>query len=247
MSLSFWYPATGLFTIINSNLRGIGVYSASTRMVTGLVTTPDNGVKRGFYRVIKTTTTDPDEVKQALKDALDEFMTDEFLTIGIHEDEGMHDGGLTNAQLGAVHEFGADIDHPGGTSYGYRTKKDAEAGKVSFLRNGEGFMQIGVTGPHKINIPARSWLRPGVNSKIDEYLSIIANAIENGQTLSDALHTIGPVAVSAVQVYMTNLRTPPNAKSTVDQKGSSNPLIDTGELKASVAFKVQTSAPDEGI
>lgn len=197
--------------------------------------------------MIKTTTTDPDEIKTALREAIDEFMTDEFLTIGIHEDAGMHDAGITNAQLGAVHEFGADIEHPGGTAYGYKTKQDAEAGRVKFMRSGEGFMQLGVTGPHTISIPARAWLRPGVNSKIDEYLTIIASGIQNGQTLSDVLHTIGPVAVSAAQVYMTNLRTPPNAKSTVDRKGSSNPLIDTGELRSSVTFKVGIGEPDEGI
>lgn len=197
--------------------------------------------------MIKTSVIGADDAKAALADALNEFMTDEFLTIGIHEDEGMHDGGITNAQLGAVHEFGAEIDHPGGTTYGYATKKDAFAGRVKFLGKGQGFMSLGVTGPYKINIPARPWLRPGVESKIDEYLAIIEKGIENGQNLTEILQTIGPVAVSAAQVYMTNLRTPPNAKSTIEQKGSSNPLINSSELKGSVGFQIQNGEPSEGI
>lgn len=198
--------------------------------------------------MIKTTVSGADDVKEALKEALGEFLTDEFLTVGIHEDEGMHDGAdITNAQLGAVHEFGAEIDHPGGTSYGYATKKDAESGKVKFLGRGQGFMELGVTGPYKINIAARPWLRPGVESKIDEYLAIIANGVENGQTLSEVLQVIGPVAVSAAQVYMTNLRSPANAKSTIEKKGSSNPLINTSEMKGSVGFKIESGEPVEGI
>lgn len=60
--------------------------------------------------------------------------------------------GLTNAQLGAVHEMGANINHPGGTPY-----KILGNGRALFVskKDGEG---LPVTGPHEIKIPQRSFL-----------------------------------------------------------------------------------------
>lgn len=96
-------------------------------------------------------------------------------------------------------------------------------------------------------IPARPWLEPGVRSKDDEYNKIITNAAADGQTLKQALERVGPVAQAAVQVYMTELKTPPNAASTIAMKGSSNPLIDTGALRQSVNYKVTSTKPTEGL
>ena len=59
----------------------------------------------------------------------------EVITVGIHESAGgAESSDLTMASLGAIHEFGAEINHPGGTSYGYATEADASAGKVRFFR-----------------------------------------------------------------------------------------------------------------
>ena len=38
---------------------------------------------------------------------------------------------------------------------------------------------------------------------------------------------------------ITQLDTPPNTPKTIARKGSSNPLIDTGFLRANVTFKVE--------
>jgi phage gpG-like protein len=174
--------------------------------------------------------------------------TSESVTVGIHEDAGGHDNDdITNAALGAIHEFGADIEHPGGTPYGYGSKAAAEKGEVRFLKPGEGYMQLGVTGPHKINIPARPWLNPGVNAGNADYLKIIEKSITEGVHLTDALDTIGLVAVGHAQKYMTELKTPPNAPSTIKKKKSSNPLIDSGALRQSVTYKKTLTKPTEGI
>jgi hypothetical protein len=202
---------------------------------------------RGDRVMIKTWVSGSQDVKNELDEAIKEFMTDEFVTIGVHEDEGVHDGaGITNAQLGASLNYGASINHPGGVGYGYQTERDAEAGNVRFLKKGSGFMEIGKTEPHTITIPPRPWLEPGVAAGTKAYLAAIEKGTENGQTLSQILNTIGVIAVASVQDYMTKLRAPANAASTVRKKGSSNPLIDSGELKASVNYKI-TSKPDEGL
>lgn len=198
--------------------------------------------------VIKTTVTGAESALDAIKKAIEEFATDNFVTIGIHEDAGQHESDdITNAQLGAIHEFGADIDHPGGTSFGFASKAAADRNEVRFLKKGTGFIELGVTGPHKINIPARPWLTPGVQSGNEEYLQIIAAAIEAGDPLKTALERVGVVAASKVQLFMTQLKSPPNAPSTIKKKGSSNPLIDSGALRQSVTFKVTSTEPTEGI
>lgn len=158
--------------------------------------------------MIKTTVTGAGNAKDAIEKALKDFMTDKFVTIGIHEDAGAHDdSGISNAQLGAVMEFGTD--------------------------NG--------------NIPARPWLRPGVESGNEEYLKIITEGMEDQQPLGQSLEIVGLVAVGKVQQYMVDLRSPPNAPQTIARKGSSNPLIDTGSLRQSVTHKVTSEKPTEGL
>ena len=188
------------------------------------------------------------EVQEALKKALDEFRGSNTVLVGIHEAAGnVESGDLTMAKLGAIHEFGADIDHPGGTSYGYATERDARDGKVRFLGTGQGFMELGVTGPHKITIPARPWLVPGVQSGTVEYLREIEKGVKKGDNLDMVLDRVGIIATGKVQQYMTDLKTPPNAPSTIAKKGSSNPLIDSGAMRASVTYSVSPIKPSEGL
>ena len=49
---------------------------------------------------------------------------------------------------------------------------------------------------------------------------------------------LGEIARGDIVKSITKLNTPPNAQRTIEQKGSSNPLIDTGFLRANVTFKV---------
>ena len=203
-----------------------------------------------YYEMIKPKITihNVQGAKDAIRKALDEFMTNKVVTVGIHEDAGEHESDdITNAALGAVHEFGADINHPGGTSYGFASKAAADRNEVRFLKTGKGYAELGVTKAHEINIPARPWLNPGVNSGNLEYVRIIEKAAASGEPLDMALNKIGVVAVGLVQKYMTELRTPPNAASTIKKKGSSNPLIDSGALRQSVTYKITTSKPTEGL
>jgi hypothetical protein len=93
-------------------------------------------------------------------------------------------------------------------------------------------------------IPARPWLDIGVQSGNADYMRIIA---DNPNDLDNALEIVGAVAVGKVQEFMTNLSTPANAPSTIAKKGSSNPLIDTGNLRQSVTYSVTKNKVDEGI
>lgn len=54
-----------------------------------------------------------------------------------------------------------------------------------------------------------------------------------------ALTRLGIRAQGDIQAEITSLQTPPNAPSTIKQKGSSNPLIDTGEMRGAVSYKIE--------
>ena len=188
------------------------------------------------------------ELEDAVSKELAALRSDKIVTVGIHEEAGnVEKDDLTMASLGAIHEFGAEINHPGGTSYGYASKAAAERDEVRFLKKGAGYMEIGVTGPHKINIPARPWLEPGVVSATDAVMKTIQDGVEQGKDMGDILEAVGVVASGAVRVYMTELKTPPNAPSTIRKKGSANPLIDSGAMRASVTHKVQGGKVEEGL
>lgn len=97
------------------------------------------------------------------------------------------------------------------------------------------------------NIPARPWLKPGVASGNEEYKSIIERVIADGENPENALELIGVVAVGKVQQFMTELKTPPNSPITIKRKKSSNPLIDTGNLRQSVTSSITSEKIEEGI
>ncbi len=141
-----------------------------------------------------------------LRRELEKFRGGKFVTVGIHEDAGnVEDGSMTQAQNGALQNFGND------------------------------------------KIPPRPWLIPGVQSATQDITDTIASGIEKGQTLDETLDQIGAFAAGATQQYITDLKTPPNAPSTIAQKGSDNPLIDTGSMRASVTWKGTDEKPGEGI
>ncbi|UYE94753.1 putative neck protein [Klebsiella phage SBP] len=186
------------------------------------------------------------QAKLVIAKKLEEFetMNSMMVTVGIHEDQNssVGDGEMTMARLGATLNYGAEIDHPGGTRY----TKTAD-GKARFISNDSTAPAMGITGPHKIIIPARPWLEPGVASAEQDISDTFKDAFVKDLPVKQVLEQMGSLAVGAVQQYMTDLKEPPNAKSTIKQKGSSNPLIDTGALRASVTYKVSNEKPDEGI
>jgi len=196
--------------------------------------------------MINVSVTGLQEAQSALRKEIEKLVADKkSVLVGIHDDAGDVDGGdLTMAKLGAILHFGADIDHPGGTSYGYKTKKDQETGRVSFLKKGAGVLEIGVTKPHKIKIPPRPWLDVGVKTGVKDYVSILK---DNGDDLDNALNLIGLTAVGKVQQYMTELKSPPNAKSTIRKKKSANPLINNGALRQSVTYSITSEEVREGL
>lgn len=96
-------------------------------------------------------------------------------------------------------------------------------------------------------IPARPYLDVGVEAGVKEYLEIVQEGIEKGLTKEQIMEQVGNSAAGYVQQYMTDLRDPPNAESTIRQKGSDNPLIWNGDLRRAQTYTVTDKKPEEGL
>lgn len=159
--------------------------------------------------------------------------------IGVHSDESQE-----LVVIAAANEFGATINHPGGTAYGYQTAEDARRGRVKFLKGGTGHKVLGVTGAHTINIPARSYIRSTVDENADLYqelaVGLLGQIVDGDTDKLQALSIMGQKIEADIKAKMTALRQPPNAPSTIRRKGSDNPLIDTGLLRSSIRYIVKT-------
>lgn len=95
-------------------------------------------------------------------------------------------------------------------------------------------------------IPARRFLDVGVESGSEIYIREIKRTVDNGGDINQALELVSELAVGEVQMYITNLRKPPNSEATIARKGSSNPLIDTGQMRQSITKEMHTTKVEEG-
>ena len=117
---------------------------------------------------------------------------------------GSSEQNLTNADIGAIHEFG------------------------SFARH----------------IPARSFLRMPVNTKTKEIIqqaSVGAAAMIAAGNIVKVMTRLGIAAENVIQQAFASRgfgTWKPDAKSTERRKGSSAPLIDTAQLRRSIASRV---------
>lgn len=91
-------------------------------------------------------------------------------------------------------------------------------------------------------IPARPFIRSTMDEQrqnIGDLVQKLAGRIADGKIDRDrAARFLGEFAKSKIQKKIVDLREPPNAQSTIDSKGSSNPLIDTGAMRQAVTYAV---------
>ena len=166
--------------------------------------------------------------------------------------------GSINTVLFAMLKSKSKVKRGGPTSAGRKLKKyDRQAKKAPYIVVGYPKSEIGsikypdgtavifvaVKNEFGIGIPERSFLRSTLIQKRKEYRRMIAKASENAirgrKPLDKSLNRIGMIAVADIQRKITELRTPPNAPSTIRIKKSSNPLIDTGLMRLSTTYALR--------
>jgi hypothetical protein len=94
------------------------------------------------------------------------------------------------------------------------------------------------------NNPERSWLRAWVDENktlIENDIRKVSILIAKGKlTEEKALEILGLKFVGEIQRRIASGIDPPNAESTVARKGSSTPLIDSGQFRGGITHKVGT-------
>jgi len=103
--------------------------------------------------------------------------------------------------------------------------------------------EFGVPGKKKKwRIPPRPFIRGWVENhgeEIKQTIDKLYDLVAGGRlTASTAIKRLGQFAQDGIKRYIISGAFTPNSESTVKQKGSSRPLIDTGTMRNSVRYEV---------
>lgn len=149
------------------------------------------------------------------------------IDVGFFEDQGFHQGAsIPLPALAAIHEFGATIPV---------TEK---------MRNYLASLGLPLRKETtELHIPARPFLGPA----FDLYEADLQSALERGLTLvftgaitvEQFFTEIGRITVGIVVQSLDAVTEPPLHPFTVARKGSTKPLIDTGEMRKAISFRIR--------
>ena len=130
------------------------------------------------------------------------------IEIGVFAESGSSKDGVSYALIAGVHEFGVTIKQAKGD----------------------------------IVIPERSFIRSTFDEKNEQWFNFVKKrmpAVLTGtMPVKRLMELLGEKIVSDIKKKIKDIDDPPNAASTIAQKGSSSPLIDTGGLRMRITYKV---------
>ena len=96
---------------------------------------------------------------------------------------------------------------------------------------------------NNVTIPERSFIRSTYNRQYKKvgkrFDQIFISISKRNYNIIPRLKLIGLEQETETKKTITDMRTPENAKSTIAKKGSSHPLIDTGEMRSKISNKVK--------
>lgn len=150
--------------------------------------------------------------------------------------------GTPVAEIASIQEFGASIDHPGGTKY----ITDAVVGKRGAERIGARFVgksfqgETKTTAAHKIVIPPRPFFRTAIAKNKQAWADALAISMKRtGMDSATSLGRVAMLMVSDIQKSIIDWSDPPNAPSTIRKKGYNNPLEHTRTMLRAVDGEVK--------
>lgn len=113
-----------------------------------------------------------------------------------------------------------------------------------------GIATVNEFGTKDGDIPPRPFMRNAWDKNQENIRTVQRKALEQvvagKRTAADGLAIIGAWFQAAVQKEITSNTPPPNAPRTIEIKGSSRTLIDTGKLRQSITYVVHMSGRDDG-
>lgn len=115
-------------------------------------------------------------------------------------------------------------------------------GKYLIVPHKENGKLVGYYKLKATTIPPRPFIKEAWEQNESKYKQMILNGL-NGisrgkQTALGLLNKLGVESVKDIQESAVKLKSPKNAPLTVANKGSDNPLVDTGELERKVTYKI---------
>lgn len=103
----------------------------------------------------------------------------------------------------------------------------------------------GVAAVHEFgggNVPERPFVRTGIRRGIPEQMALnkanLKAVVHGTLTVPQALGQLGLMAAGQVQREITEGTFEPLQDATINRKGSSKPLIDTGQMRQSVTYEI---------
>lgn len=91
-------------------------------------------------------------------------------------------------------------------------------------------------------IPERSFIRSVTRGNKKEIIAmqkqLLKKITEGKLTTVTALGLLGEKIADMISQKIVTLKTPPNSPETIRRKGTSNPLVQTGQLKNSITYEV---------
>ncbi len=94
-----------------------------------------------------------------------------------------------------------------------------------------------------ITIPERAFLRNGYDQSkdgvADSAEAILCDVMSGHMPVTMFLETIGGFLRDNIHDYATALDSPPNHPFTIERKGSSNPLVDSGDMIGAITYEVK--------
>lgn len=124
---------------------------------------------------------------------------------------------------------------------------------VGVLQGSESSRKYGDGGPATVldianyqelgtkTIPPRpfisGWFDKHSHELIPQIKALAAKVAKGELTPEEYLRKLGNLAVGGIQKYMASGVPPALSQATIDRKGSSKPLIDTGLLRSSITFR----------
>ena len=113
------------------------------------------------------------------------------------------------------------------------------------IEQGEVVVKLDFGNPED-RIPPRPFVRNAINgNKSKEYERALKLIFEKELPLSDTLIQFGEVVKNNIQKNIDSNMPPPNTPATIERKGSSHTLIDTGHMRNSIQVQIMTGNDDE--
>lgn len=91
-------------------------------------------------------------------------------------------------------------------------------------------------------IPERSFMRSTINEEKKNLIALqrkLQKKMLKGEiTMDQALSLLGEFFSDKISQKIVSIKSPPNSARTIEHKRSSNPLVDTAQLKNSIKYEV---------